>query len=428
LGAAESMESLIPSLFLHQWQRKLVALITALVIWVFVSHSITSTVTIPSVPIRIINLPTDKTIHGLLPNGFLAKRASLTLSGTKDVIEQLEPGDLEVILDVSNLPNEGIIQIVKKNLVSLNPNINLSKHITAVSHPEFMIKMSPLVTEKIPVTIYPPTGESPNGYEYLDFWPLILIQTVIGPQEEVLKLKQQGLELTFSLNELTKEQLDSLRSNGTYDDEVTFFIPDQWKKVSIPFSTRGPEPLNDPEAKFLQLNFLRQQFIPLKSEIPIHVLYTLKYSSTINPNTYPLATNNFVDMKNYIPVLKVPLYAKNVSKLFVEIIKDNIEIQIVTAPQTERERLPWDIGFIDDTHLEDAYVAYILSNTKTQTGNTQSLNVEREKHFRLRFREYIQRFSLYLSPKNKLEIESSLEGQQIRIHVPNASLQQNHAI
>src|ERR1051325_7825486 len=151
------MESLINSFFFHQWQRKLVALLTATVIWIFVNHSITSSKTIPSVPIRVINLPTDKTIQGLLPNGFLGKRTTLTLNGTKDVIDQLESGDVEVILDVSNLPSDGIVQITKKNLISLNPNLNLPANVTSISHPEFFIKMRPILTEKSPVTIYAPT-------------------------------------------------------------------------------------------------------------------------------------------------------------------------------------------------------------------------------------------------------------------------------
>jgi hypothetical protein len=412
------MESLITRIFLHQWQKKLVALVTAMVVWIFVNHSITSTIVIPSVPVRVINLPADKTISRLLPNGFLSKRTTLTLTGTKDVIEQLEPGDLEVLLDLTNQPDEGIVQITKKNLVSLNPNINLSKHITGVSHPELMIRMSSLVTEKIPVTIYPSTGEVPKGYEYIDLWPIFLTQTVVGPQDEVLKLKKQGIELIFPLEDITSEQLDSLHAKGSYDDEITYLVPDSWKKVSIPFLTRGPEPLNDPEAKFLQINFLKKQLIPIKSDLPIHIFYSLKYSSSINPSTYVLEPNNFVMMKDYIPILNVPLLAANVSKLFVDIIKDNIEIQIVTAPTTERERLQWGIGFIDQTQLEDTYAAFVISNAKTLSGNAAI--AEKENHSRLRFREYMQRFSLYLSQQQKLEIESSLDGHQIRLHVPNA--------
>lgn len=415
------MESLINNLFFHQWQRKLVALFTAAVIWFFVNHSITSSKTIPSVPIRVINLPTDKTIQGLLPNGFLSKRATLTLSGTKDVIDQLEPGDIEIILDVSNLPSDGIVQITKKNLVSLNPNINLPTHVTSISHPEFVIKMSPILTEQIPIVINSPIGDSPPGYEFLDIWPIHLMQKVSGPQEQVLSLRNQGLEMTFNLNDITTELLDGLQGSSPYDDEVNFPVPEQWKKVNIPFSTHGAELINDPEAKNLQMIFLRQQMLPIKNEIPIHVFYPLKYSATLNPNTYGLASSPFIQFKNHLPILTIPLFANHVSKLFLEIVKDNLEVDIIAAPPTEREFLEWAVNFIDNTHLEDTYVAFLISDSKISP-SSQSKNRDREKFFRQRFRIYIQRFTLYLSPQYKLKLQCRLEDGKIRVNVPYASL------
>lgn len=418
------MESLINKLFIHQWQRKIVALLTAAVIWFFVNHSITSTKTIPSVPIRVINLPTDQTIQGLLPNGFLKKRPPLTLTGTKDVIDQLEPGDVEVILDVLNLPSDGIVQITKKNLVSLNPNFNLPKHVTSISHPEFVIKVSPILTEKIPIAILPPTGTPPENYEFLDIWPTHLTQTVSGPEEQVLALKSQGLELTFNLSEITTEQLDKLKVNGLFDDEVSYYVPEQWKKVNIPFFTRGVETINDPEAKNLQINFLRKQFIPIKDELSLHVFYPRKYSNKINPDTFPLAPSPFIHFKYELPSLAVPLYASNVSKLFLEIVKDNLELSIVAAPPSERERLEWSINFIDNTHLEDTYVAYLLSHNKI-ADSIQAKNAEREQHFRQRFRLYMQQLTLYLSPQYKLEIEGWLQDGKIQLHIPNVPTQKN---
>lgn len=416
------MENLIKDYFLYQWQRKLLAVLVALVIWVIVNHNITATKTIASVPVRVINLPTDQTIYGILPNGFLAKRVTLTLTGTRGVIEELEPGDLEVVVDVSNRPTEGVFQITKKNLVSLNPDINLAKHITAVSHPEFILKVSPVLTEEIPITIHPPIGEAPKGYEFLDVWPLTLTQSVSGPQDQVLNLKNQGLELTFDLDQITKEELDALPSSGTYDDEVNFKVPDQWKKVTIPLPINAYVALNDPDAKFMHLTFLRQQFIPIKNELPINIFYPLKNSEKINPNVYALAPNDFVQFRHYIPVLTVPLFATNVSKLFVEICKDNMEIEIVAAPKTEREKWEWSVGFVGSANLEDTFVAFLLSNNK-HTGNSQSKALERERYYRQRFRNYMQQFRLYLPSQHKLEIDSGLNDHQIQVHIPNASLE-----
>ena len=81
------MDSIITRIFFHNWQRKLVAALAAIVIWMFVNNSINDTVTISNVPVRIINLPPDKTIPGLLPNGVLGRRLTLTLTGSKDVVE-----------------------------------------------------------------------------------------------------------------------------------------------------------------------------------------------------------------------------------------------------------------------------------------------------------------------------------------------------
>lgn len=419
------MESLIYRLFIHQWQRKVVALLTATIIWIFVNHTITDTKTIPFVPIRVINLPTDKIIPGLQPNGFLSKRLTLTVNGTKDVIEQLEPGDLEVLLDVSNQPNEAVIQITKKNLVSLNPSLNLLKHITSINPIEYILKMSPILIEKIPIIIHKPTGEAPKGYSFLDIWPKILYQTVSGPQEQVLSLKSEGFEITFNLNDITQEQLDALRSNAPYDDEVSFYVPEQWKKVVIPFSTRGLEPINDPDAKTLIIDFLRQQLIPLKNNLPLHVFYPLKYIDTLNPKTYALAPSSFIEFRNDIPILNLSLHVSHVSKLFLEIVRDNIELEIVAAPRIEREKLEWNVGFIDDTHLEDTYVAFLLSHAKAHAESLPLKSREREKYFRKRFRTYMQQFTLYLSPQHKLELESRLADGEIRVHVPNVSLQTN---
>lgn len=410
-------------LLLHQWQRKLLALIIGLTVWILVNHSITSTATISSVPIRVMNLPIDKTIQGLLPNGFLSKRITLTLTGTKNVIEQLEPGDLELLIDVANQPNEGIIQITKKNLISLNPNINISNHVTSVTHPEFAIKMSLLITEKIPVTINPPIGSPPEGFEFLDIWPVKLTQTVSGPQDLIFNLKNNGLELTFNLNEITKEELDDLRSERDlpYDDEISYVVPDQWKMVVIPLVTNMIEPLNDPEAKNLQINFLRKEYIPLKEELPVNVFYPLKFSDKINPKTHALAPNNFIQLKNHIPILKLPLYAYNVSKLFVDIVKDHLQIDIVAAPKSERKILEWGVDFIDYSHLEDTYLAFSLSDIKTQQGS--KVQNSREQYFRDRFRSYMQNFSLYLADQKPLEIVSSTEDSHIVIQVLNATTQ-----
>lgn len=410
----------IRSLFFNNWQRKSLALITALIIWLFVNGSIVETKTIPNVPIRITNIPPDKTIIGLLPNGMLSKRVTLTLSGTKDVIQELEAGDLEVLLDASTASNdEWVVQISKKNLVSLNPDIDIVHHITqVVSHSELVLKLSVLKTAKIPLTIMPPTGDAPLGYEFLDIWPQHLQQTIIGPEEEIQTLLAEGLQLTFNLNDISKADLDAIKTsqNNIHSDEINFPVPEKWKKIEIPCHTRMKEELNDPDAKHLRIDFLRKQYLPIEKEIPIRVFYPLKYLDTINPKTFPLLPNEQMHRQNDAMILNVPLYLKDISKLFLSIIQDNMELTIVAAPVVERAVLQWSLEIVDAHELEDVYVAFILTNShENKVGSTTAHSRQREMVLRNRFREYMNRLRLYRAPSEKLHLDSRIESNGIRV-------------
>lgn len=409
---------MMPRLFFENWPRKVVAVLGAIVLWLFVNGSITDTKTIPNVPVRVINLPADRTISGLLPNRLLKKRLMLTISGSKDTIDDLEPGDIEVLLDASTATNdEWIVQISKKNLVSLNPSIDLWNHVTSVEYPEFVLNLSKLITAKIPIKVASPNGEAPEGYEYLDILPQKLYQTVSGPEEDVNTLRNRGLELILNLSDITKADLDAIKPpRGTlHDDEISFIVPDKWKKVGIPFHQGALEAINDPEAEHLRIDFLRKSFLPIEKEIPIRVFYPVRYSDTLNSNTHPLSHNNMVQEKNGITLLTVPVYIRDVSHLFVEIVRDSLEIDVIAAPTSERTQLEWSLDIVDAHELEDVYVATLLSHETSSTGNIK----RREAALRKRFREYLQRLTLYTANKEKLTLDGRVTAHAIEVTVAN---------
>jgi len=409
------MESMIAQFFIHNWQRKLVALVTAIIIWLFVNHSINETHTIPNVPIRIINLPADKTIQGLLPNGILSKRLTLTLTGSKDVVDEIEPGDLEVLLDASTADNDDwIVYVTKKNLVSLNPSIDLSQHISQIDHNEFVVKLSKLVTAKIPVTIESPRGSPPPGYEYLDIWPQHLIQTISGPEEYVQKLKDKGLNISFDLSEITKAELDAIKSNAR-SDEISFTVPKKWKHLLIPFRPNTSEELNDFEAQSLRIDFLRKELLPLDKEIPIRIFYPLGDLDKINPETFSLGTNDEIKKKDGIYIFTKTLYTAEISRLFLDVIKNSLEIVIVASPKSKRKVLAWSVQFIQPRDLEDTYVAFSIANSTTSKEIPGIIPKKKEELLRKRFRDYMQRMTLYLAPQKKLHLKTTIEGDQIRV-------------
>ena len=404
---------MISRFFFENWQRKLIALFSAMVVWILVNQSITETKILPNVAVRVVNLPSDKTIVGLLPNGYLSNRITLTLSGSKDIIQDLESSDLEVLLDGSTASaDDWVIQIAKKNLVSLNPELDLRHHITTVRHPEFVIKLSQLITDKVPVHVRKPLGKAPEGYEYLDVWPEQLIQTVSGPKEEVQDLKIKGLKLTLDLGKITKDDLEKLGKEESRD-EVSFVVPAKWKLLPIPFQHNVSVEINDPEAKELRIDLLRTQLLPLERYIPVTVFYPLKYSDIINPNTQKLSESENISITNGIAVYTVPIFVKGVSKLFLDIIRDNITIVIVAAPKNEREVLQWSVEVIDPHEMEDTFVAYEIGKQKNDS--TDEDLRKREKVLRKRFRDYMQKLTLYTEKGEKLNLVSTLSNGKILV-------------
>lgn len=409
---------MISLFFFHNWQQKSVAFASALIIWFFVSHSIIETKVIPGIPIRIVNLPADKTIIGLHPNGMLSKRVTLTLTGSKDTIHEVESGDIEVVIDASMIDHDDwIIQINKKNLVSLNPSIDLKNNITHVSPTEHVIKMRPLVTDKVPIILLTPTGDSPEGYEFLDIWPHRLMQTLSGAEEEIQNLKTKGLEVTFNLNDITKADLDATKSSSNYlqDDEISFVVPNKWKKVAIPFQNNALKEFNDPEAQVLKIDFLRKELLPIKNFIPIRIFYPLKFSETLNPKTYTLDPSFPIQEKNNLAYFSKHLFARGISRLFLDIVRENMEISIVTAPPSERELLEWTVDIVGADNLEDIYVAFLMTHLNNSKNIQESVLKNREQLLRNRFRDYVQKLVLYSTPQKKLHLESRLENNQIRV-------------
>lgn len=409
------MEQIIKNWLLPNWQRKFLALIAALIIWSFVSHSITSTKTLTGVPIRIVNLPTDKTVEGLLPNGLLQKRLTLVLTGSKQVVDNIESNDLEIILDAANVPDEWIVQVTKKNIVSLNPSIDLLHNLTNVSHQEFVLNLRRLITAKVPITFTYPIGNLPKNYQFLGIWPHKLNHTITGPEEQVLQLKAKGIELTFDLNEISQAELDAIHGlqQGIYADEISFKMPDKWKRINIAFLNDTSQEINDIEAQNLRLDFLRKEFIPLQSSLSVKVFYPVKTIETLNPSTLSLQYNNIIKLKNALPMLATPLFAYEVSRLFVEITRDNMEIELIAIPLHGSQNIPWSLEFIDPHYLEDRYVASLMSHHNLNSNPQGSAAKLRELQWRSRFRDYMQKMVLYKSPSHRLHLSCKMNAGEI---------------
>lgn len=138
------MKILLYKIFISNWPRKLISLGLALIIWVFVNHSITITKTFHNVPVKVINVPKNKIIKELDENNFLTKKLTITLAGNKNILEDLTGSDLEIVLDATGKSNEWEVNIYPKNLRCLNPEIDIQKNVNKVFYPKIVLHIKDL--------------------------------------------------------------------------------------------------------------------------------------------------------------------------------------------------------------------------------------------------------------------------------------------
>ena len=408
------MRTLLKKIFIDNWPRKLVSVILAIIIWTLVNHSMSSTKTFHNVPIKIINIPPGKTVEGLQDNHFLNKTLTITLTGNKNILDDLTGIDLEIVLNAEGKNNEWQVFLTPKNLICLNPDIDIQKSITKVVHPSLVLKISDITTQKIPIHVTAPIGEAPKGFSYLDVRPYHLYVTVSGPSDIVKQLQQKGIKLTFNLNDISKKDLMELGSSSKERDEISFAIPNAWKKISLPMISSTPIEIDDPQAKSLKIDFAKCELLPIDRAIPISIFYPVKTSNTINPDTYTLALNDFIQKKNGIKMISLPLYAQGVSRLFLDVVRDMIQIVVVATPQNTKESPLWNAQFIYPHDLEDKFVAKSIADSSESDFEGVHTNL-REEYLRNRFRNYMNKFRIYTQDNKKLSLDIKLDANTIQV-------------
>ncbi len=410
------MKTLLFNLFINNWQRKSVAVLSGMIIWLMVNHSLTSTKVIENVSVRIINLPEGKTIEGMQNNGKLNKKLNITVIGNADTLNNLNPNDLEIIIDAAGKPDEWGASISKKNLISLNPEIDVSKRVSKVYHHSLIMRMTNLVTETIPVIVTHPIGEAPRGYQFLDIWPYHLSLTVSGPEDVIKRLKMKEQKITFNLNDISKSQLDALEAKLPSEKStvVSFFVPDQWKQLQIPLLSDIPFELDETPENRLRIDFLRCNLMPLDSPVFVSIFYPPEYQTIYNPSTLNIASNALIEENHGVFTIRPVLYATGSDRLFTQIIKNRIQIMLVATPPSQKRFLEWGVLFINPTQLENEYVSALMSDVSDEDLHLMN-PVAKEEYLRNRFRSYMNRFRLYRSNDTKFELSAYIQGNKVEI-------------
>jgi len=411
------VKSLLVKLFVKHWPRKMLSLFLASIIWLVVSHSLTATRTLNNIPVRIINIPEGKTVEGLQPNNRLTKRLNVTLVGNKSVLEELTPYDFEIVLDAQNRPDDWSATLSTNNIISLNREIDISSGIKRLYHPNLLIRMTTVATDKIPVIITQPIGEAPRGYQFLDVWPYRLFLSVTGPEAVVRQLKMKEHRITFNLSDISKAQLDALydKTQENSGDVISFAIPDQWKQLLLPALSEQPISFNDPQAKLLRLDFIPCRSFPIETPLPVALYFPLNASQTRCPESISLASGEEIKEVRGIPLIAEPLYAAGIDRLFLEIVKNRMQIVVDVTPEADGKQLTWSVQFINPRSLENIYVNALLSDV---SGSDVRLMkpLLREEYLRNRFRSYMNNLQLFHSDQTPFAPIIELKDQHVVIY------------
>lgn len=407
------MRSAIKRIFVENALRKFISLVLAVIIWLIVNQSLTSTRTFKNVAVRIVNVPEGKTINGLQTGGYLPNKLNIAMTGRKSLLDDLNQNDFEIALDAFQIKSEKIVTLQKKNIVNLNPDLDLDRHITKINNQSVSIRLVPLSSEKIPLYITPPIGSPPKGYEYLDIWPYHLHVNASGPEDEIKKLKAKGLKLTFNLNHLDSSDLDH-KGFERKKNVLSFYIPDDWKKVNIPTISNDPIQINDPASKLLRIDFVRNEQLPVRFPIPLQVFVPPDNTSNIVPTDLIIPNNEIVQTIKGIKTLNLPLYANGVSNLFIDIIEDHLSLSLNVPPYLNDEKINWSLQIINPKQLEDKYVSMMQAEFYEETSDMDA--TVQQSYLRNRFRSFMNRFQLVTEDGKPLDLNINLEGKKIFIH------------
>ncbi len=135
------MKKLIDRLFVQNWQRKLISLILAIIIWLLVNNSLITQKTFKNVRVRVANVPKGMTVQGLSPEGFLEQNLTLTIEGHKKFLDDLAQDDIQVVLNAHGKENNWVAIVNKNQIVFLNKLANPSPYIRAIEHKPFVVAM-----------------------------------------------------------------------------------------------------------------------------------------------------------------------------------------------------------------------------------------------------------------------------------------------
>ena len=175
--------------------------------------------------------------------------------------------------------------------------------------------------------------------------------------------------------------------------------------------------INDPQAKLLRFDFIRYEYLPIETKIPVHFYFHPSLLGLYSPEDIKIHAEEPICFHKGLYYLDLPLYASGVDKTFLEVIKNHIQIAIDVNAEL-RKPLNWSVQIISAQKLEDEYVEHLLAELDHEDLRFMQFN-QRQEYLRNRFRSYMQRLRLMNVNGSKLSMNFKMDDLKILAKIKN---------
>lgn len=412
------------SRLLYKWPQKLISLVIALVVWIVIDQSMTITQTYQGVNVRVINIPEKMSIPGISHSG-IYRKVTLEITGKQALLRHLNSSDLEIIIDASRKKGVWVQAVLKDNLISKNPEIDIKKGIKKVESlpPYIQINMEKVATAMVSVRLAPPIGSAPKEFKFLNIYPKHTKIPISGPKKIIDNLKKRELRLRIDFNDIKHNEWESLfkqESDNSHNNKALIFSPPkELLKVNIPEIRSAPFYLHESEAKQIHLDFLKNDYHPIGYPIPVTLYFSPRFLHQKKQNSLSIL-GNVIQNFNGVPILKDQIYAYGVSNLFLDCIRNNIQCVVAIPHDTQYEKITWYISIGNLHTLEKRYVETSMHLAKHSQDDPEIIETKKSVH-RNRFRYFLTTIKFYDKDHKQLDFEFKLEKDKVIINHPNAS-------
>lgn len=231
------------------------------------------------------------------------------------------------------------------------------------------------------------------------------------------QLKMKELRITFNLSDISKAQLDEISNTSSQDtgsEVVSFMVPEQWKQLNIPSLSENLIEINDPQAKMLRIDFIHCKSLPIDAPIPVILYFPPDSIQKYNPTNVTLGIDSLVKDFNGVHLLNHSLYAHGTDQLFLDIVRNRLQIAIIVTPKSEKQSLDWSLQFINPRQLENIYVATLMSDVSDADIRLMQ-PPPREEYLRNRFRSYMNNMQLFNTDDSKFGLLVQLKDHVVHV-------------